>query len=119
MANLKNYFKITFYMISGAMLLFVGLYLLGYKFAFFPSSQYIQNFIKTLDNRLLIAAIIFIFTLLAAQLAKTSLNVLATYRKQLKYNKKDKETIAHQIFLVEKQKIKDAMFKDYMKHQRK
>jgi signal peptidase len=53
------------------------------------------------------------------QSTKLVKNLLTIQKEKIEKNYSQDVTVAHQLFLKEKQKIKDAMFRDYMKHQRK
>lgn len=46
-------------------------------------------------------------------------SLLIIQKEKIEGNYNQDIKVAHQLFLKEKQKIKDAMFRDYMKHQRK
>lgn len=46
-------------------------------------------------------------------------SLLIIQKEKIEKNYSQDIKVAHQLFLKEKQKIKDAMFRDYMKHQRK
>lgn len=119
MEKLKTYSKIVIYIIVSICLLFMAFYFLGVKIMSNQMIQRVLKIVNAIDYRIFLGVLLFVLTIMISQVAKHVINSIQSYKKSQAQDKKDEAVIARQFFLSEKQKIKDAMFKDYMKHQRK
>jgi signal peptidase I len=82
---------------------------------------YIGNVISYLQTPSGFALCIILPILIVCAYQSTILlkNISSIHKDKIKKNYSQDIKVAHKLFLEEKQKIKDAMFRDYMKHQRK
>ena len=119
MKDKTRYLKALGYSMFFVFLIIFGLYMFGSKLIVNLFSHQVFLMLEKQDQRIYIAVILFTVTLFVSYLAKSLLNAYLVYRLKQKENKSSEILCAHQIYQREKQKIKDAMFKDYMKHQRK
>lgn len=122
MTKIKKTKRIIFLILISISLIIAGTYILEFKIASNQLIHQLLGVVDTIDLRILIGLTLFILTLMISLFAKHVIDSILAYKasqEKEKNDRRDDAAIAHRFFLSEKQKIKDAMFKDYMKHQRK